>query len=99
MSHRGCQLASISDDELAQIDLAMFCAKQDDLIMAPRERIQIPHSWSFCMEDLVWTYHVTSGKRKYKTSMLVIIIWNKLDDLIKGEQHYAHFPCKYTKEI
>ena len=34
------------------------------------------------------------GKRKYETSMLAIIFWDKLDDFIKGEQHHSHSPCK-----
>ena len=53
----------------------MFQAKQDDLIMAlrERERVQIPSLGSFCIEDLMWTDQVESGKEKYKTSILAII--------------------------
>lgn len=64
-----------------------------------REREQLPFFRSFCMEDLVWTDHMTNVKEKYKTFMLAIIFWAWLEDFIKGGQHHPHYPCKYTKEI
>ena len=98
ISHGGEQSAYISDDELAQTDHVVFQEKQVGLTMVLRERVQNPHSGSFCMEDLVWTDHVTKNKGKSKSSKLAIIFWDRLDDFIKGEQSHPDFPCKYTKE-
>ena len=99
MPHGGLQSSCFSDDELAQTDPIVFHAKQAGLMKALKERVQIPPSGSFCMEDLVWTNHVTSGQGRYKSSKLAIILWDRLDDFIKGEEHHPHAPCKYTKEI
>lgn len=84
----GLQWAYISDDELTQADPIVFRAKQIGSIMALRERtrVHIHLSRSFCMEDLVWADHVTSGKRKYKILMAAILFWDRLDDFIKREQ-------------
>lgn len=98
MSHGGLQLQSTADDGLAQTDPIVFEEKKASLIMALRDRVQNPSLGSFCMKDLIWTDHVTCGKGKYKSSKLAIILWDRLDNFIKGEQNHPHFPCKYTKE-
>ena len=72
ISHGGVQSASILDDELAQIGLVVFQEKQIGLITLLRVRTQNPPSGSFCMEDLVWTDHLTRGKEKSKSSKLAI---------------------------
>jgi hypothetical protein len=51
------------------------------------------------MDDLVWTNHVSQEKGKQKTSMLVVILWDRLQDFIAGEQQHPQFPCNFTKEI
>jgi hypothetical protein len=66
--------------------------------MALRDRVQNPPPASYCIEDLVWTDHVTYGKGKYKSSKLAIILWKILDDFIEGEQTNPRFSCKYTKK-
>lgn len=98
LSDGGEQSVCISDDELEETNPKVFQERQSDLMMALRERVQNPHLGSFCMEDLVWTDHVTKNKGKSKSSKLAIIFWDRLDDFIKGEQSHPDFPCKYTKE-
>ena len=75
-----------------------FQAKQAHLIKELRSRAQKPPLGEFCMQDLVWTDHVTNGKGKYKTSKIAVIFWDRLDDFIQGEQHHPLYPCKFTKE-
>ena len=54
---------------------------------------------AFAMDDLVWTNHITQGQGKRKSSLLAIILWDRLNDFIKGEEQYPQFPCNFTKEI
>ena len=88
-----------SDDELAHFAPATFCAKQADLIFSLREKGQNPPLGAFAMDDLVWTNHVTHGQGLHKTSMLAVILWDRLEDFIQGEQQHPHFPYKFTKGI
>ena len=88
-----------SDDNVPQIVPATFRATQIDLIISLRERVQNPPPGAFAMEDLVWTNHVTHGQGIHKTSLLATILWDRLDDFIKGEQQHPQFPCKFTKDI
>ena len=99
MPHGGLQSACISNDELAQTDPIVFHAKQASLIMALRERLQFPPSRSFCLEDLVWTNHMTSGKGKYKSFKLAIIFWDRLDDFIKGNNTILISPANTPKKL
>ena len=87
------------DDDLHQTDLVADHAKQLDLIMEMRDQVQNPPLGEFCFQDLVWTKDVTHGKGKYRTSMLAVILWDRLPDFIQGEQHHPLYPCKFTKEI
>jgi hypothetical protein len=51
------------------------------------------------MDDLVWTSHVTDNQGIHKTFILVVILWDRLEDFIEGEQQCPHFPCNLTKDI
>jgi hypothetical protein len=51
------------------------------------------------MEDLVWTYHVTTGSGIHKSSKLVVILWERLDDFIFGEEHHPLYPCRFNVEV
>ena len=64
ISHGGLQWACILDEELAQIDLGVFWARQTGIIMVLRKIVQILPSGSFCMEDLIWIDHVVRGNMK-----------------------------------
>ena len=88
-----------ADDDLAHCGPTTFRAKQADLIFSLREKVQNPPPGAFAMDDLVWTGHVTHGQGLHKTSMLAVILWDRLEDFIQGEQQHPHFPCKFTKEI
>ena len=99
MAHGGLESLWHVDDDLHQTNLAADQAKQHDLIMEMRERVQNPPRGKFCFQNLAWTNHVTHGKGKYKTSMLAVIFWDRLHDFIQGEQHHPLYPCKFTKEI
>lgn len=87
------------DDDLPQIAPATFRAMQADLIISLRERVQNPPPGAFAMDDLVWTNHVTQGQGIQKNSKLAVILWDRLQDFIQGEQQHPHFPCNFTKEI
>jgi len=63
------------------------------------ERERDPSSNVFSMEDLVWIDHVTNGKEEYISSLLVVILWDKSNNVINGEQHRPQYPCKCTKYI
>ena len=64
-----------------------------------RERERDPYSCTFCMDDLVWIDHVTNGMGQYITSIFVVVLWDKSNGVINGEQHHPRYPCKYTKDI
>ena len=51
------------------------------------------------MDDLVWTNHVTHGQGIQKTSMLAVILWDRLEDFIQGVQQHLHFLCNFMKDI
>jgi hypothetical protein len=51
------------------------------------------------MDDLVWTNHISQGQGIHKTSMLAVILWDRLQDFITREQQHPQFPCNFTKEI
>ena len=76
-----------------------FRATQADLIFSLRERVQNPPPGAFAMDDLVWTNHVTQGQGTHKNSKLAVILWDRLQDFIQGEQQHPQFPCNFTKEI
>lgn len=88
-----------NDDDLPRIPPATFRATQVDLLISLRERVQNPPPGAFAMDDLVWTNHASQGQGIQKTSMLSVILWDRLEDFIKGEQQHPQFPCNFTKEI
>jgi hypothetical protein len=51
------------------------------------------------MEDLMWTDHVTTGSGVHKSSKLVVILWEMLDDFIFGEEHHPFYPCRFNVEV
>lgn len=88
-----------SDDDLHVLAPATFRATQADRIISLRERVQNPPPGPFAMDDLVWTNHVSQGQGIQKTSKLAVILWDRLEDFIKGEQQHPHFPCTFNKNI
>jgi hypothetical protein len=64
-----------------------------------RERVQKCLIGKFRMEDLVWTDHVTNGSGVHKSSKLVVILWERLDDFIFGEEHHPLYPCRFNVEV
>ncbi len=86
-----------SDDDLLVFAPAIFRATQADRIISLRERVQNPPPGAFAMENLVWTNHVTHGKGLQKTSKLAVILWDRLEDFINGEQQHPEFPCTFNK--
>lgn len=87
------------DEDLPHSAPGTFRAMQADLIISLRERVQNPPPGAFSMNDLVWTNHITQGQGKQKTSKLAVILWDRLEDFIKGEEEHPQFPCNFTKEI
>ena len=87
-----------SDDDLAQFAPTTFRAKQADLIILLREKVQNSPPSAFAMNDLLWTNHVTHDQGIHKTSMLAVILWDRLEDFIKDEQQHPHFPCNFMKD-
>lgn len=73
------------NDNLNQFALATFCVQHGDLINLLRESSE-SHPGAFGMDDLVWTNYMTNGYGIPKTSMLVVILWDRIEDFIKGEQ-------------
>ena len=51
------------------------------------------------MENLVWTDHVTIGNGLHKGSKLVVILWERLDDSIYGEEHHPLYPCRFNAQV
>jgi len=88
-----------SDDDLLVLAPATFRATQADRIISLRERVQNPPPGAFAMDDLVWTNHVSQGQGIQKTSKLAVILWDRLEDFIKGEQQHPQFPCTFNKNI
>ena len=97
MSHGGFKSLWHLDDDLHQTNIVTKQAKQGDLIMVMKSPFQNPLLGEFCFQDMVWRDRVTR-KGKYKTSLLVVIYWDRLHDFIQGEQHHPLYPYKYTKE-
>ena len=86
-------------DDLKLTDSTAFRAQQVNIILALRERVQNPPIGEFRMEDLVWTDHVTTGNGLHKNSKLAVILWERLDDFISGEEHHPLYPCKFNVEV
>jgi hypothetical protein len=70
------------DDVLPRVTPTTFRATQVDFLISLIERVQNPPPSAFAMDDLVWTNHVLQGKGKQKTSMLAVILWDRLQDFI-----------------
>ena len=47
----------------------------------------------------MWTNHVTIGSGLHKGSKLDVILWERLDDFIFGEQHHPLYPCRFDDEV
>ena len=92
--------ASLTTQEILQhTDPPAFQIQQVDILIGLRENIQTPPPGEFRMEDLVWTDHVTHGKGRHKGSRMTFILWDRLEDLISGEQNNTLYPCKVNAEV
>jgi hypothetical protein len=89
----------LPQETLEHTDPPAFRAHHVDIVMALRERIQKPPPGDFRMEDLVWTDHVTHGKGRHKGSRMALILWDRLDNFISGEQHHPLYPCKFNAVV
>ena len=63
-----------------------------------RESSKLPID-EFQMEDLVWTDHVTFGSGLHRGSKLVVVLWERLDDFISGEQHRPLYPYGFNVKV
>jgi len=86
-------------DDLKFADPTTFWAQQVKIILALRERVQKPPIGEFRMEDLVWTDHVTTGNGLHRGSKLAVILWERLDDFISGEEHHPLYPCRFNAQV
>ena len=91
--------SSTTQEALHHTDPPTFRVQQVDILMALRESIQTLPPGEFRMEDLVWTDHVTHGKGRHKGSRMALIIWDRLEDFISGEQNHTLYPCKFNAEV
>ena len=85
-------------DDLKLIDPTTFQAQQVNIILALREGVQKHPISEFRMEDLLWTDHVTTRIGIHKSSKLIVILWERLDDFIFGEEHHPLYPCIFNVE-
>jgi hypothetical protein len=86
-------------DDLKLADPTTFRAQQVKIILALRERVHKPPIGEFRMEDLVWTNHVTTGNSLHRGSKLAVILWERLDDFISGEEHHPLYPCRFNAQV
>ena len=85
-------------DELKLTDPTAFRAQQVNIILALRER-KFKNVILVSSKDLVWTDYVTTGSSVHKSSKLVVILWERLDDFIFGEEHHPLYPCRFNVKI
>ena len=86
-------------DDLKLTDPTTFRAQQVNIILALRERVQNPPIGEFGMEDLVWTDHVTTGSGLHRGSKLAVILCERLDSFIFGEEHHPLYPCRFNAQV
>ena len=91
--------SSTPPEALEHTEPPAFRVQQVEIVMALRESIQNPPPGEYRMEDLVWTNHVTHGKGRHKGSRMSLILWDRLDDFISGEQHHPLYPCRFNAEV
>ena len=91
--------SSTTQEALEHTDPQAFRVQQVDLLMALRETIQNPPLGEFRMEDLVWIDHITHGNGRHKGSRMALILWDRLDDFISGEQNHTLYPCRFNVEV
>ena len=76
-----------------------FRAQRVNIILTLRYKMLKPPIGEFRIEDLVWTNHVTNGSGLLKSSKLVVILWERLDDFIYGEEHHPLYPCRFNAKV
>ena len=91
--------SSTPQEALEDTDPPTFWVQQVDIVMALQDSIQNPPPGEFRMEDLVWTNHITHGKGRHKGSRMALILWDRLDDFISGEQHHTLYSCRFNAEV
>lgn len=76
-----------------------YVARERDVVIAMRNRLQTPPAGKFSKADLTWAPHVNVGRGVQKQVKVAVISWDRLNDFIEGEQTDPQFPTTFTREV
>ena len=73
--------------------------REAEPLQALKDTVQNPKPGLIRDNNLDWLPHRTIGKGTYIDSQITSIPWDKLEDLVQGEQQNLNFPCKFNRQV